>query len=564
MQTPVRPSWDNSAHLRRIFNLLLIYRWLSLIPPLIFIGVDADSRRSLAVLLLAAASNLIITLFPARLNRLLRRWPLFLGVDLLFCAALIALSGGSRSPYYLYSLSPLLSAAFFFQVRGALIAAAGFTALFAAALAYDGGPPDGVTVTAQIVGFYLIGGVFGYQPTLLNRLSGARDDLERAHRDLEIIHQLTMSLQSAADVHEVEDRVLEAITGDLGFARAIIALVDQNERVVTAWLGRARDGRAMFAGGLPHPARVPLAPEGGAIARCLLDGESRLAADDALTSDEWVNGHLGAGRYHIFPMILRDNPVGVLLVDASDADDPARLHSLQAISGQAAVALGTTLLCIDRAQRLAVQEERNRFARELHDTVSQSLFGIVFALDGLGKLLPGQPEAVKTELEQVKAVAESTRVQMRQSILDMWPSTLTPETFEADLRRFVEQMCRAEDLQLAVEVRGAFSQLSPLRQRSLYRIAQEALTNVVKHAKASRADVTLEVGGSQAALSVCDDGRGFDPAAALAREHNREHFGLKGIAERAAALGGAAEFQSAPGRGSAVVVRIPAEESSNQ
>ncbi|HLB49610.1 MAG TPA: GAF domain-containing sensor histidine kinase [Anaerolineales bacterium] len=557
MQTSTLPSWDQSAHLRRIFNLLVIYRWLSLIPPLIFISFDAASPKNIGVLLAAAASNLLITLFPSHLNRYLRRWPFILTLDLIFCAALLALSGGSHSPYYLYSLSPLLSAAFFFQVRGALIAATGFTALFAAALAFDNGRPDWVTVVAQVVGFYLIGGVFGYQPTLMARLSGARDDLERAHRDLEIIHQLTLSLQSAADVNEVEERVLEAITGDLGFRRAVVAFVDQNERVITAWLGKARDGQALFAGGLPHPARVPLAPEGGEIARSLLDGQVRLSAEDVRTSNDKVDMHLGAGRYHIFPMLLREHPVGVLLVDASEEDDPARFHSLQAIASQSAVALGTTLLCIDRAQRLAVQDERIRIAREIHDTVSQSLFGMTYSLDACIKLLPEQPATVKTELASLLNLTQATRDEVRQSILDIWPSELTAQRFASDLQRYVSEACRASQADFDIDIRGDFSNVPPRARRSLYRIAQEALTNVVKHAGAAHAQVCLDVFEGEAILAVRDDGRGFDPALAMAREFNRERFGLHGIRERVISLGGSSEVLSRPGAGTTLLVNVP-------
>ena len=474
---------------------------------------------------------------------------------------MLAASGGWRSPYYLFVLSPLLAAAFFFQLRGALVATVAFLPMYGAAVwaatALGGPPPDGLVLSLAIVGFFLVAGVLGYAAALLARVRRAHDDLDQAHRDLEVIHELTLSLQSAADVNEVEERVLEAVTGDLGFPRAIFALVDQNEQVITAWLGKARDGRALLAGGLPHPARVPLAPEGGVIAYALLDGEARLPARDVRTPDDFVNRHLGATPYYIFPMLLREHPVGVLLVDASEGEDMARLGSLQSIASQAAVAVGTTMLCIDRAQRLAVHEERIRFAREVHDTVAQSLFGIVYALDGLGKLLPGQPDAVKAELEQVRQVAEETRVEVRQSILDLWPSALTAEAFERDLRRFAGQFCRPNELHLEIGVRGEFATLSPRRQRSLYRAAQEALTNVIKHAGARHVEVSLQVGDGRAILRVRDDGRGFDPEAALSRERSGEHFGLKGMCERIEALGGTCTIESAPGRGATISASIP-------
>jgi signal transduction histidine kinase len=553
--------YDELLNAQQVLRLLVFYRWFSLIPAVLLLatGLSHTALFLLSATLAGAVFvNLLITLLGDRLNALLKHHPLLLTIDLLFCFALIALTGGWDTPYYLYSLSPLLAAAFFFQLRGALLAAAAMAGLLVlAGVGRDVADFDWLQLSGQLTGYFVLAGAFGYAASLLNRLTESHLELDRTHRDLEVIHELTVSLQSAADVVEVEERVLEAVTHDLGFRRAVIARVDQQENVLTAWLGKARDGRAMFAGGLPHPVRLALTPEAGAIAQSVLAGQVRLAARSPLTSNDQLNAYLGSEPYHIFPLQLREHPLGVLLVDASEGQDPARLRSLQAIGSQAAVAVGTTLLCIDRAQRLAVQDERIRIARELHDTVSQSLFGIVYALDGLGKLLPDQPETVKVELEQVKDLAETTRVQMRQSIMDIWPSALTAETFEADLRRFVTQMCRADELELDIQVRGAFARLSPLRRRSLYRVAQEALTNVVKHAQARRVEVFLDIGDAEASLTVRDDGRGFDPAVVSRRAHDRERFGLRGIRERVASLGGVCEVISAPGAGATVRTSLP-------
>ena len=409
---------------RHVFRLLVLYRWISLIPPLLSLISTDDTARQVAALVIAALVNLFITFFPSQLNAAVRQRPLLLLVDFIFCAALARFSGGWNTPYYLYAFSPLLAAAFFFELRGALLSASGMALLFVVAGVGVTPNQNGLSLVAQVVGFFLIAGAFGYATTLMARLTSSNVELNRAHRDLEVIHSLTLSLQSASDVNEVEERVLEAVTNDLGFSRAVIALVDQNDHVVSCWLGKARDGRAMFAGGRPHPARLRMTADEGIIAQCLLDGQPRLGTSETLTANPAINTHLERGTYHIFPMILREHPVGVLIVNASDENDPARLRSLQAIASQAAVAVGTTMLCIDRAQRLAVQDERIRIAREIHDTVSQSLFGMTFSLDACVKLLPAQPDTVKKELARLLQLAESTRAEVRQSIMGIWPSQL--------------------------------------------------------------------------------------------------------------------------------------------
>jgi len=234
-----------------------------------------------------------------------------------------------------------------------------------------------------------------------------------------------------------------------------------------------------------------------------------------------------------------------------------RLHSLHAIASQAAVAVGTTMLCIDRAQRLAVQEERVRIARDIHDTVSQSLFGIVFTLNGCLKLLPGDVEAVIPELERVQRVAEEARLEVRRSIMDIWPSEITSTQFVVDLRKYTSQVCQAEDLPIHFDVNGDMTCLSSRARRSMYRIAQEALANIARHAGATEARVSLEVDGQRARLEVLDNGHGFDPERAQAREVDREHFGLRGMQARAASLGGDCQIDSRPGGGTTIVVDIP-------
>jgi signal transduction histidine kinase len=276
-----------------------------------------------------------------------------------------------------------------------------------------------------------------------------------------------------------------------------------------------------------------------------------------VTPSDELNDHLKDGVFHIFPMLLRGHQVGVLLVDSNGDSNIARLQSLQSIASQAAVAVGTTMLCIDRAQRLAVQEERIRIAREIHDTVSQSLFGMTYTLDACAKLLPDRPDEVKTELIDVVRLADTARQQLRRSIMDIWPSEMTGDSFTSDLFKYLHEHCRSNVLDLSVEVRGDFELLPARARRDLYRMAQESLTNTVRYAGAAQMTVCLEVGQQDVLLVIRDDGCGFNVPNALARERDREHFGLRGIQERAAALGGSVEFLSQPGAGTAILVELP-------
>ncbi len=546
---------------RRIFTFLILYRWLSLIPPLVTIFLTRDEILPFPILIIAVSINTLISFFPRKLNRALRAHPWLLIIDLSLMAGLIAFTNGWRSPYYLHALNPLLAAAFFFQLRGALLATTTFLPFYSvgvlAATVLNGQPLDWLAIIIDVVGFYLISSAFGYAFILVSQLRMARDDLVIAHRDLGVIHDLTVSLQNAADVEEVQERVLEAVTINLGFKQAVVGLVDPDRNIITGWLGRVRDGQIHSSGRLPHLIQVPISAQGGPVAEALLEQKIRLTTTGLDTADDWIRVHFGMTRCRIFPMMLREHAVGVLLVDADEGqEDSARLRSLESITHQAAVAIGTTMLCIDRAQRLAVQEERLRIAQDIHDTVSQSLFGIVYTLDGSIQLLPEQPEAAVPELKRALRVAEEAHNEVRHSILNIWPSEVTADRFANGLRKYTADNCQASNLQLTFHISGDFAQLSSQVRRGLYRIAQEALANVAHHAAASQADVSLEVATNLIRLIVTDNGRGFDPEIALAREYNREHFGLRGMQQRVRSLGGAWEIHSQPGDGSKIIVEI--------
>ncbi len=561
---------EHLADRRPVFRLLVLYRWLSLAPALVALAAGGLRPAALAALFVALALNLLITLFPEQLNAGLRRRPWLLLADMLAGAGLAWLTGGWRTPYYLYAFSPLLAAAFFFHLRGALIAAAGVAGLFIfaglvppAGVAGSSAPVDLLGLPAQLVGFFLIAGSFGYASTLLASLQASHAALDRVHRDLRVIHNLTLFLQTATDVAEVQERVLQAVTSDLGYAHAVVALVDDAGgggagAVITGWLARGTARAGAPPGVLRHEARLPLHLDRGAIVHSLLTGQSKLAAPAPLSTDAALNAALPAPAYHVFPMLLREHAVGVLLVEAGLADDgPSRLESLQAIASQAAVALGTTMLCIDRAQRLAVQDERLRFARDIHDTLSQSLFGLAYSLDACVKLLPGQPEQVRAELAALAREVETTRATVRQLIRNVWPSEMTAAQLQADLQRYVGAVCRTRALDLKLQIDPGFDRLAVPVRHTLYRIAQEGVANVARHANASQAEVCLVIRPEAVSLSVTDDGCGFEPEAVLARLIEREHFGLHGMRERAAAHGGTFDVQSKPGAGARLLVTLP-------
>jgi signal transduction histidine kinase len=499
----------------------------------------------------AALNNLVISLFHSRLNPAVQARPLFLSVDLLVCAALIAASGGVYSPFYLYAFSPLLAAAFFFRIRGGLLAASALSLLYAGSAAisirYFGGSVDPPVALSQVAGFYLIAGIFGYPSVLLGRLRRSAEllrqmhdelvsknvALERMNRELRSVHALVVTLQSAAvDIRDVQERVLNGIVNELGFARAAMALVDYEQGVVTRWLMLGRDGGE--ADDSAYTAAVPIDGGGGAVIETLQTRDVCVRENGAPpTSHEELNRRLGLSRYAVLPMLVRSIPIGVLIVEGRDGQvlGLEGLASAKAVAEHGSLILWTTRMCMERAQRLATQEERDRIAREIHDAVSQSLFGIAFTLDGCLRLLPHQAELVREKLQELHGLALRTMADMRRFIFDMSLGGLTTDQFIDELQDYIHDMGSPEGLTVGVSVDGDITELSPYTRKHLFRIAQEAL----------------------ARLSVTDNGKGISHEKAS----TGGGLGLTSIRERVRSIGGTLDIRCAPGEGTRIEVRVP-------
>jgi len=131
------------------------------------------------------------------------------------------------------------------------------------------------------------------------------------------------------------------------------------------------------------------------------------------------------------------------------------------------------------------------------------------------------------------------------------------ELFMADLTNYISGCCRPRSFSIIFSNNGDFNSLSAGMRRTVYRMAQEALANSARHSGAQSARLCLTVTDDEVYLVVSDDGKGFDPAIALSRSQNREHFGLHGILERARALGGDCEIISRPDAGARMMINLP-------
>jgi len=210
----------------------------------------------------------------------------------------------------------------------------------------------------------------------------------------------------------------------------------------------------------------------------------------------------------------------------------------------------------------AVMAERNRIAREIHDTLAQGYVGISLQLEILGELLRhSRADAAQKHLVLTQGLVREGLDDARQSIWALRSHDAGEQTLPIRLRRLVEQAAQS-NLTANLEVHGAYRALAAETEQEILRIAQEAIHNVKRHAAASRLSLRVDYGERALALSVADDGKGF--AADVRTSSPPGHYGLTGIRERAALIRAEIEILSEPGMGTTVRLKVPAPEARNQ
>jgi signal transduction histidine kinase len=228
--------------------------------------------------------------------------------------------------------------------------------------------------------------------------------------------------------------------------------------------------------------------------------------------------------------------------------------SQQRLAGELRTAQQELLRLYEQAQQTAQLEERQRLARELHDAVTQTLFSGSLIADVLPRLWERDPAEARRRLEELRELTRGSLAEMRTLLYELRPAAITESPLGDLLRQLVEATIGHARLPVTLTIDGHSPSggLPPDVQIALYRIAQEALNNVAKHARANRAEVSLVYRANQVELSVRDDGQGFDPSRA-----SPGHFGVGNMSERAAAVGAGLAIASAPGEGTRVTITWP-------
>ncbi|MBN1250209.1 MAG: GAF domain-containing sensor histidine kinase, partial [Anaerolineae bacterium] len=255
----------------------------------------------------------------------------------------------------------------------------------------------------------------------------------------------------------------------------------------------------------------------------------------------------------VVPLKVKGEVMGVLDIQSNqlNAFDESDLLVVQSLAHQAAIAIENARL-YEQASRLAVIEERQRLARELHDSVTQALYGVsLYAEAAARQLGSGAAESASAYMRDVRDTAQEALREMRLLIFELRPSVLESEGLAVALQTRLESVEERAGLGVTFSVEGE-APLPADVEEGLYRIAREALNNALKHAAAHNVSVTLDQGEEHIVLEIVDDGVGFDSAAAV----QSGGLGLEGMAERATQMGGDLSVESEPGLGTRVRVEV--------
>jgi len=391
----------------------------------------------------------------------------------------------------------------------------------------------------------------------LSKLSLERKVEERT-KELSALLEVTQTVNSTLELKPLLSLILSQLQRVIDYSGAAIATLEDDHLIFLDYRGPANREDIL---GL----RVPLDQPSGyqqvykhrkTIIYPDLQEESFGAESTIQSPKEGSSIHLRYARSWMgVPLIVKGEFIGVLRIDHVQ---PNRFWEQDAImvlafANQVAVAIENARL-YEQAQDLASMRERQKLARELHDSVSQALYGISLGARTARKLLerdPDNPESLKEPMDYLLSLSDAALIEMRSLIFELRPDMLEKEGIVIVLRKQVEVLRTRHNLKVSTDF-GPEPILSIEAKEDLYRVAQEAINNTIKHAQATEVRVKLVTEGDSLLLEVKDNGKGFNPNADFPG-----HYGLQSMRERIENRSGTLEIHSSANNGTLVRANLP-------
>ena len=379
--------------------------------------------------------------------------------------------------------------------------------------------------------------------------------LAHRNRELAILNEITSALNQEVDL-------------DAALRTALAKVADLLElRTGWIWLLSGEEGQESYlaaAQNLPPALRDdPQRMEGDCYClRTFRSGDLSGAANVNVVScsrlSSLVDGTGGLRTHTSVPLYAsHGTKLGVLNVAGSEWRELAEeeLQLLHTIGDLLSITIERAEL-FARSAQIGAAEERNRLAREIHDTLAQNLAAITLQMETADALLEARAgwEQISTTVQKALELSRSGLNEARRSVLDLRAAPLEGRSLPEAMQLLVHDFQQRSGITVRFDLLGAFTPLPPRVEVGIYRITQEALANVQQHAQASRVDIKLVIVPASLQLTIQDDGRGLRPDAIP-----EGHYGLIGINERVHLMGGKLDLQSSPEAGMQLKISIPLE-----
>jgi signal transduction histidine kinase len=365
----------------------------------------------------------------------------------------------------------------------------------------------------------------------------------RRNRELTAVNRVTKALSRSLDLYTILQEALSELIDVTEAGHGIMYLTEDDGQVVRVTSQNQN---------ITAKADFELFEEAGnsLVAQVLAQSEVQVTPSSPNAVSE-------VHFYVAIPLKSKNKVLGVATLNRVQLDqitvEDRELYA--AIGNQIGIAIENAQL-YGQAQQLAALEERNRLARDLHDSVTQTVFSVTLAAEAARAMYIKKPEKVEAQLERIQSLSRGALTEMRSLIFQLRPAALEEQGLIVAIQKHLDALQSRESVKIHFEVVGE-GRLSKEHEQTLYRVAQEATNNIVKHAKASEAWVRLVIGESEASLSIADNGVGFEQDAASLRNQERKSLGMTSMQERAALAGGHLEVMSAAGQGTTVTISVP-------
>lgn len=384
-------------------------------------------------------------------------------------------------------------------------------------------------------------------------------ELQRRNRELSILNTIAKALNQEVNLQHALQTTLYHVTEMCDVQTGWIWLLDED--TTEPYLAAAQN--------LPPALEDnPAAMDGSAYCYCLeayqegdLSGAANINTITCTRLKDLLSGTDGL-RYHAsIPLYAHGRALGMMNVVSADMRElpPDHLRLLYTVGDLLGIAIERTRL-FERSTRLGAMEERNRIARDIHDTIAQGLTGIILQLETADTLLemesPSTQNRARDIVQQALHAARQNLEEARRSVLDLRAAPLEGRTLSEALEGLANELAEQDGWQLHFKA-GENRSLPTRIEIGLYRIAQEALNNIRQHAAAHNVTLHLNTTPDAVTLCIADDGAGFDVEQDL-----EQRFGLIGIHERVRLLEGTVSVSSNMGQGTALHIEIPLDRNS--